>query len=168
MDSTILVVLLVWLTIGVVIGGWISIDTFKRKVKGAKWVVIGVLLSFIGLAIYLMTRDSVIVKSKAEYSPPPEYRLDGPTEIRMPRASDQIKFQEPAPVAPVVAEKVRPEPERAVPQREIPPVAEPLPDYRSWAPHIKEQLEGAPRCPRCKAAISTSDQFCSECGARLK
>ena len=46
-------ILLVWLTIGVVIGGWISVDTFRRKVKGAKWVAAGIFLSVIGLALAL-------------------------------------------------------------------------------------------------------------------
>ena len=66
MDTDILVVLLVWLTIGVVIGGWISIDTFRRKVKGAKWVAAGIFLSVIGLALYLWMRN----KASAQANPP--------------------------------------------------------------------------------------------------
>ena len=57
MGSEILIILVVWLTIGVVIGGWISVDTFGRKVKGAKWVALGVILSVIGLMIYLWMRE---------------------------------------------------------------------------------------------------------------
>src|ERR1019366_1032094 len=73
MDTGFLIALIVWLIIGVVIGGWISIDTFRRKVKGAKWVAIGVILSVVGLAIYLIMRNRNKTGNRTEHRSPPEY-----------------------------------------------------------------------------------------------
>jgi zinc-ribbon domain len=155
MDTDILVVLLVWLTIGVVIGGWISIDTFTRKVKGAKWVAAGIFLTVIGLALYLWVRDKTV---RAGQPAVPTYRYSEPAvpEVRPAPMTDTTV--EPAPSMPP-----------ATPEQQT-PVPEPegsRPEYRSAVP-VREQVEGIPRCPKCDAAVSASDEFCSECGTKLK
>jgi hypothetical protein len=45
---------------------------------------------------------------------------------------------------------------------------EPRPEYRTQTPLVREQVEGIPRCSKCGVAISSFDDFCSECGAKLK
>lgn len=168
MDTDWLIVLVVWLIIGVVIGGWISIDTFRRKVKGAKWVAIGVILSVVGLAIYLIVRSRSKTGRPTDHHAPPEYRYSetvAPDSHPTPMEGTRI---EPPPVAPVPAqEQVPPSQEPATP-KSAPQDEQTGPNYGTWAPHIKEQIEGIPRCPKCGAAVSASDEFCSECGNKLK
>jgi hypothetical protein len=158
-------ILLVWLTIGVVIGGWISVDTFRRKVKGAKWVAAGIFLSVIGLALYLVVRKKQKGVKQPELQEVPQYRHSEPA----PQDS------QPAPVVPVSGESgpivIPAEPER---KPQTPPEAAPSaapgevrPEHR-WAPVIREQVEGIPRCPKCDSAVSYRDDFCSECGAKIK
>ena len=152
MDDTILIILLVWLTIGIVIGGWISVDTFRRKVKGAKWVAIGVLLSVVGLLIYLMIGKKKKDVQAEHHHAAPEYKFTEPTAPAPPAGTGKAT-SEPAPVA-------------------SQPVKEPMPEGQrpenTWAPHIKKQLEGTPRCPKCGAAVSSFDEICPDCGAKLK
>jgi hypothetical protein len=169
MDIVILEILLVWLTIGVVIGGWISIDTFRRKVEGARWVAAGIFLNVIGLALYLYMRKRANIARSLEPHPAPEYRYPDPSTFNAP-PSPVVKSageQGPAITAepgPVQAEAGG---EQQVPQ---PPatVMEERSQYHSWAPVIREQIEGAPRCPKCGFAASGFDEFCSECGAKIK
>jgi len=160
MDTDILVVLLVWLTIGVVIGGWISIDTFRRKVKGAKWVVTGIFLTVIGLALYLWMRDK---KVQAGQPAVPNYRYSEPAVPEVRPAPKKDTMVKPAPsMPPATPEQVPPGPEQQTPG--------PAPD--GWRPEyrsqVREQVEGIPRCPKCDAAVGSSDEFCSECGSKLK
>jgi hypothetical protein len=167
MDTGFLIALIVWLIIGVVIGGWISIDTFRRKVKGAKWVAIGVILSVVGLAIYLIMRNRNKTGNRTEHRSPPEYRYSetvAPESHPTPMEGTTI---EPPPVVPKPTPE-RPVPEQPSPEHVAPTPEESGPNYRTWAPHIKEQIEGAPRCPKCGAAVSGSDEFCPECGTKLK
>ncbi len=162
MGIEILEILLVWLTIGVVIGGWISVDTFRRKVEGARWVVAGIVLSVIGLALYLIMkkRDS---NKQPEFHSAPEYRY---VEPETPKA-------QPAPTVPQGTSAPEPASPHLEPQmtQETVPAAMPeeiKPEYRSWAPVVRDQVEGIPRCQKCGIAISSHDDFCSECGAKLK
>jgi len=169
MVTEILILLVVWLTIGVVIGGWISVDTYKRNVKSAKWVALGVLLSIIGLVIYLTMRNNDD-HHRSEQHTAPEYRYsEPPTPEVQPAPMAQNKV-EPAPVMPQPSpEPVQPNPEPMVP--EATPLAmpeEPRPENHTGEPVIREQVEGIPRCPKCGVAISSFDDFCSECGAKLK
>jgi hypothetical protein len=173
MGSEILILLVVWLIIGVVIGGWISIDTFGRKVKGAKWVACGVLLSVIGLAIYLLMRDRKKISKHQEHHPVPEYRYEEPVAPAARSAPIQEKTVEPIPAAPqtiVVPEPVHMSPEPETPQQEAPLTMpeETRPEYRTEQPQVRPKVEGIPRCPKCGAAVSGFDDFCSECGAKLK
>ena len=164
-----MIVLLVWLTIGVGIGGWISIDSFRRKVKGAKWVVAGVFLSVIGLAIYLRMRDRTKKVKHPEHQAPPEYRYSEPAgpEVRpVPRDGATV---EPSPDVPPA-----PEPDQSGPAQQrsqgplLPTPDGSRPEYRPTAHVLREQVEGIPRCPNCGAAVSAKDELCSECGAKLK
>ena len=171
MLTEILIILVVWLTIGVVIGGWISVDTFRRDVKGAKWVALGVLLSVIGLVIYLMEHNKKGLKGPERHGAP-EYRYTEPTA---PEVQPEPVVQTPVEPAPVVPEtSPEPEPVQPTPEPMAPEAAplampeEPRPEYHSWAPVIREQVEGIPRCPKCGVAVSSFDDFCSECGAKLK
>jgi hypothetical protein len=173
MGTEILIILVVWLTIGVVIGGWISIDTFRRKVKGAKWVAGGVLLSVIGLVIYLMMRNKKKGSKQPEHHAAPEYRYSEPVAPEVQPAPTAETTVEPAPVVPQTTpepEPVQPSPEEQMPQEAAPQTMpeEPPPEYRSWAPVVREQVEGIPRCPKCGAAASGFDEFCSECGDKIK
>ena len=169
MVTEILITLVVWLTIGVVIGGWISVDTFKRNEKSAKWVALGVLLSVIGLVIYLMLRSENGLNRPKQHAGP-EYRYIEPTAPEVQPAPVAQTSAEPMPVtAQDTPEPVQPNPEPSVP--ETAPLAmpeEPRPEYHTSAPVIREQVEGIPRCPKCGVAISSFDDFCSECGAKLK
>lgn len=56
----------------------------------------------------------------------------------------KLKDEEPKP-APKVEKKPEPAPKKDV-----------------------KQIEGIPRCPECGAAISSSDERCRDCGAKLK
>lgn len=162
MDTDILVVLLVWLTIGVVIGGWISIDTFRRKVKGAKWVAAGIFLSVIGLALYLWMRNKGV---RAGQPAVPDYRYNEPAgpEVR-PAPMGDTTVERPPSMPPATPEPVQPGGEQQTP---VPEPEGSRPEYRSQAP-THEQVEGIPRCPKCDAAVSGSDEVCSECGTKLK
>jgi hypothetical protein len=151
MDDTILIILVVWLTIGIVIGGWISVDTFRRKVKGAKWVAIGVLLSVVGLLIYLMKRNTGAAQPRHHAAP--EYKFTEPAASQAPPAGTGKATSEPAPVASQSVKEPVPEGQRP---------------ENTWAPHIKKQLEGTPRCQKCGAAVSSFDDICPDCGAKLK
>jgi hypothetical protein len=169
MDTDILIALVIWLIIGVVIGGWISIDTFRRKIKGAKWVAMGVILSVIGLAIYLVMRNRIKTGRPADQHAPPEYRYSEPVTPESHPTPMEGTVIAPPPVAPQqTPEPVQPSQEPAAPKSNAPQDEESGPNYGTWAPHIKEQIEGIPRCPKCGAAVSASDEFCSECGNRLK
>ena len=148
MGSEILIILVVWLTIGVVIGGWISVDTFGRKVKGAKWVALGVILSVIGLMIYLWMREKKKSPNRAGDDTAPEYRYQEQlaTEVQsIPMAETMAK---PVPVE----EKTTPvkEPHPPVPEPETPQEAAPLtmpeesrPEYRNELP-VRQKIEGIP------------------------
>jgi len=158
-------ILLVWLIIGVVIGGWISVDTFRRKVEGARWVAAGIFLSVIGLALYLMVRKKQKGAKQPEFHEVPQYRNSEPAP----------QVTQPAPAVPVPAGSgpivIPAEPDR---KPQSPPAAAPAaapveirPEHR-WAPVIREQVEGISRCPKCGSAVSYRDDFCSECGAKIK
>jgi hypothetical protein len=168
MGSEILISVMVWLTIGIVIGGWISIDTFRRKVKGTIWVVAGVLLSIIGLAIYLFMRDKIVNKCSGREVP--EYRYGEPAKpaVRLPPVED--KTIGPTPATPTTnQESGRPDPESPMPQGPVLQAPETIPpEYRSSEPEVKVTVEGVPRCKECGADVSMSSGFCTECGARLK
>jgi hypothetical protein len=165
----ILITLVVWLTIGVVIGGWISVDTFRRNVKGTKWVALGVLLSVIGLVIYLMMREKNDLNRPKQHNGP-EYRYIEPTAPERQAKPTTQTMVEPAPVMTHASpEPVHPSPEPTVPEVDPLPMPEgPRPEYRPQEPVNQEQVEGIPRCPKCGVAISSFDDFCSECGAKLK
>ncbi|HEY3420168.1 MAG TPA: hypothetical protein VGK23_06410 [Methanomassiliicoccales archaeon] len=146
MDTEIILeIILIWLIIGVVIGGWISIDTFRRKVEGARWVAAGVFLSVIGLVLYLYMRKRADGTKSPEFRASPEYKVPS-TPSAEPVQSSETPKQE-------VAEEAKTE-ERS--------------QYSSWPSVIKEQIEGAPRCPKCGVAASGFDVFCAECGAKIK
>jgi hypothetical protein len=168
MGSEILITVMVWLTIGIVIGGWISIDTFRKKVNGTVWVVAGVLLSVIGLAIYLIMRDKIVNKSSKRDVP--EYRYSEPATPAVRRPPMEDKIVEPTPAVPTITkEPDLPHPESPLPQGPVHQAPETtLPEYRSSEPEVKVTVEGVPRCKECGADVSMSSGFCSECGARLK
>ena len=165
MGIEVLEILLVWLTIGVVIGGWISVDTFRRKVKGAAWVAAGIFLSVIGLALYLIVRKKQRDVKHTAFHEAPDYRFSetAPPEVQ------------PAPMAPITDEsppiviKAGPETEPNMPPETAPMAKpeEPRPEYR-WAPVIQERVEGIPRCPKCGNAVSSRDDSCTECGAKIE
>ncbi len=140
----VLEILLVWFIIGIVIGGWISIDTFRRKVEGARWVAAGVFLTVIGLALYIYMRKKAMAVKSPVFRPAPEFHYPEKTASDVPSEPATQTPMEPA----------------------ITPVG--CSPYESWAPVIKDQIEGPPRCPKCGSAARTIDEFCSECGARLK
>ena len=169
MVTEILIALMVWLIIGVVIGGWISFDTFRRNVKGAKWVALGVLLSVIGLLIYLKLRDKNDLNRPKQHAGP-EYRYIEPAAPEVQPRSVAQTSAEPRPAMPhTTPEPVQPYSEPRV-QEDAPRTMpeEPRPEYRTEPPVIREQVEGIPRCPKCGVAISSFDEFCSECGAKLR
>ena len=166
MGIEVLEILLVWLTIGVVIGGWISVDTFRRKVEGARWVAAGIFLSVIGLVLYLIVRKMQRHVKHPAFHEAPDYRFSetGPPEVQ------------PSPIAPIndvstpIVIKAGPETEPNMPP-EAALVAMPeqtRPEYRSSAPVNQERVEGIPRCPKCGNAVSTHDDLCSECGAKIE
>jgi hypothetical protein len=163
--ETVLEILLVWFIIGVVIGGWISIDTFRRKVEGARWIAAGIFLSVIGLALYLFMHRRAKAVKPSEFRPAPEeYRYAEPASPEVRPAPEAKAVAEPAPATP---EPARPGQE---PQRDgaETPQAEERSQYNSWAPVIREQIEGIPRCQKCGTAASGFDVFCSVCGAKIK
>jgi len=173
MVTEILILLVVWLTIGVVIGGWISVDTFRKKVKGAKWVAIGVILSVVGLLIYLVMRNKMDAAEPVHHSAP-EYKFGerpAPEAQPAPKAETTVEMKvEPSPVVP----QADPEPAQPSPEpmaQEAAPLTmpeQPRPEYRSWSPGVRDLVEGVPRCPKCSVAVSGFDDFCPECGAKLK
>jgi hypothetical protein len=172
MVTEILIILVVWLTIGVVIGGWISVDTFRKKVKGAKWVAIGVLLSVVGLLIYLTMRNK-LNDTKPVHPSAPEYKFSEPAAPDVPAPAPTVpKTIEPEPFIPQPVpepEPVRPSPEpMALDSAPLPAPEETRPEYRTWSPGIRDLVEGIPRCPKCGVAVSGFDEFCAECGAKLK
>lgn len=169
MGEELIIGLVVWFTIGVVIGGWISVDTFRRNIRGAGWIALGVIFSFIGLIAYIALREKAGTKgAKAGYNPP-DYRYD---EQVAPSKKAPVP-EPPKPDAPAAADDasiVLPE-ERseAAKVENVPPQEErdrPMPEYRQEP--ARENVEGIPRCPKCGAAVSFTEEFCSECGAKLK
>lgn len=56
--------------------------------------------------------------------------------------------------------KLKDEEPKPVPKVEKKPEPAPKKDVK--------QIEGIPRCPECGAAISSSDERCRDCGAKLK
>jgi cell division protein FtsN len=172
MGSEILIILVIWLTIGVVIGGWISVDTFGRKVKGAKWVAVGVLLSVIGLMIYLWMRDKKKSPNRSGHDTAPEYRYQEPSPLEVRPIPVAETIAKPVPVeqrTTSVKEPLPPVPEPEAPQEAAPLTMpeESRPEYRNEQP-LRQKIEGIPRCPKCGVAVSGFDEFCSECGTKLK
>ena len=169
MVMEIIIILVVWLTIGVVIGGWISVDTFKRNVKSGKWVALGVLLSVIGLAIYLRMGNKKHLNRPSQPGVP-EYRYIEPATSEVQSASAAKTTVEPAPIVPEpTPQPVQPSPGPSVPETNpLVMPEEPRPEYHTLAPMIREPVEGIPRCPKCGVAVSSFDDSCLECGAKLK
>jgi hypothetical protein len=177
MGDELVIGLVIWFTIGVVIGGWISVDTFRRGIKDARWIALGVVLSFIGLAIYLLLRNKQKTEAPHASYKAPEYRLEH-KEVPASQPSPQYQPVEPVPSAVEsstivlpATEQDRPAPSDAPPAQEpaySAPVQEPVPEYQPQEPAVKEPIEGIPRCPKCGSAISAYEDFCSECGTKLK
>jgi hypothetical protein len=158
--EVVLEILLVWFIIGIVIGGWIAIDTFKRKVEGARWIAAGIFLTVIGLVLYLYVRKKEDGVRSPGFRTAPEFHYDEPKE---PAAQPAPAKDTAGPSQTVVSKG--PEPER---KDQESPKTEEQSKYNTWAPVIKQQIEGAPRCPKCGAAASSFDVFCPDCGARIK
>ena len=128
--------ILIWLAIG----GMIAIYLYRLMDKEGKveviWVVIGFLLSVLGLMAFIGVRSMKDKDRDKAVDPksyqPPEYKL---------------KEEEP---------KQRPKEEKK---------PEPAPEPKK---KDVKQIRGIPRCPECGAAISSSDERCRDCGAKLK
>lgn len=146
MDIGILEILLVWLTIGVVIGGWISVDTFRRKVEGARWVAAGVFLTVIGLGLYLYMRKKANAVKQPEFRPSAEYDYAKTVEPEALPAPIVEKKEERSSTIPPTLEQVQPNPETQVFQPVAPAVTKMEKDsqYHSWAPVIKIRSEAYP------------------------
>jgi hypothetical protein len=158
-------ILLVWLTIGIVIGGWISVDTFRRKVEGARWIAVGIFLSVIGLALYLIARKKQKGVKQPEFHETPQYRHSEPAPQKTQSAPIAPVSGGSGPIViPAGPEQKTPTSPDAAP---APVPEETRPEHR-WAPVIREHIEGIPRCPKCGSAVSSRDDFCSECGAKIK
>jgi hypothetical protein len=173
MGVEILLVLVVWLAIGVVVGGWISIDMSRRKAKDAKWIGLGIILNVIGLAIYLVLRDKKKDIKQPEHVTPPEYRFNELKQTEAVQAPSTETKEETVPEAPQTVPSPEPLSPTQDPQMQKPATLPTTPDesrpaYRTEQPKKFEKIEGIPRCPKCRAAVSSFDEFCPDCGAALK
>ena len=136
MDLDLWIPILIWLAIGAVIAFYLYRLMDKEGKVEVIWVVIGFLLSVLGLMAFIGARTMKEKDRDKAVDPkshqPPEYKL---------------KEEEPKDK---VNEEKKPEPAPEPKKEEV------------------KQIEGIPRCPKCGAAISSSDIRCRDCGAKLK
>ncbi len=133
------IVLAAWFLLGIASAIWIYFDSKRGPGLNWLWVVIGFLLSLIGLLAYVL-----IGRKKQEakaYDPGDEFS----------KPDYQFEGEKKAPEAP------RPPVEVALKKEE-----------KNEEKKQVEPLEGCPRCPKCGAAISVYDFKCWDCGVQLR
>ncbi len=128
------------IVIWLVIGGAISIYLYRLMDKEGKVEVIWVAFGFLLSVLGLMAFIGVRSMKDKDRDKAVDPNSYQPPEYK-------LKDEEP---------KQRPKDEERL---------EPVPE-----PKKKEvkQIRGIPRCPECGAAISSSDERCRDCGAKLK
>ena len=102
----------------------------------------------------------------------PEYRYQEPSPLEVRPIPVAETIAKPVPVeqrTTSVKEPLPPVPEPEAPQEAAPLTMpeESRPEYRNEQP-LRQKIEGIPRCPKCGVAVSGFDEFCSECGTKLK
>jgi hypothetical protein len=124
---------LVWLAIGAAIAIYLYRLMQREGKVEPLWVVIGLLLSVLGLMAFIGVRSMRERGRDKAVDPksyqPPEYKL------KEGEGKEMVKT-EPAP---------EPRPKKEV-----------------------KRIDGIPRCPECGAAVSSLDERCRECGAKLR
>ncbi|MCG7843956.1 MAG: zinc ribbon domain-containing protein [Methanomassiliicoccales archaeon] len=130
--------IVVWLALGAAIALYLYRYMDKEGKVEIAWVIIGFLLSVLGLLAFIglramKERDRDKAVDPKSYHPP-EYKMKGSEE--------------------------------GAAKTEKPKAAEPKPE--TAPKKVVKQIEGIPRCPSCGAAISSVDKKCADCGAKLK
>ncbi|HNX47937.1 MAG TPA: hypothetical protein PLC39_05095 [Methanomassiliicoccales archaeon] len=140
MELDLWIPIIIWLAIGAGIAFYLYRLMDKEGKVEVIWVVIGFLLSVLGLMAFIGARSMKEKDRDKAVDPksyqPPEYKLK----------EEAPKEKAPEEKTPVPAPEPTPEPKK----KEV------------------KQIEGIPRCPECGSAISSSDVRCRDCGAKLK
>jgi hypothetical protein len=138
----------------------------RKKVQGF-WALICIPLCVFGLLIYFLFRGK-IADSGRNLPPKPNY---GKPEYRFKDEQKPVVSEEPKKEAtsePAPVKEAEPEPKVEDEPFPEPPAAK-RPDIQlEEGPSKNMNIEGIPRCPKCRAAVSSFDSVCGECGAKLK
>jgi hypothetical protein len=166
MDFDWRILVFAWLILGIVSSMLVYWDMDRRKKVQGIWALICIPLSVFGLLVYFVMGGRIgdngrELPPKPNYGKP-EYRFKDEPKPAVAEEPKKEAAPEPAPVNEAVQEQKEEEPFPEPPAAKKPEV---LLDEK---PSKSMDIEGIPRCPKCRAAVSSFDTVCGECGAKLK
>ncbi|MCE5296031.1 MAG: hypothetical protein LLG16_02870 [Euryarchaeota archaeon] len=167
MDFDWRILLFAWLILGIASSMLVYWDMDRRKKVKGVLALICIPLCVFGLLIYFLFRGKI--EDRGRNLPPkpnygkPEYRFKDEQKPATTEEPEKVAAPEPVPV-----KEAEPKPNKEEGPFPEPPAAK-RPDIRLEEGASKSMdIEGIPRCPKCRAAVSSFDTVCGECGAKLK
>lgn len=190
MELDVYLILGIWLALGALSAVLVLLDMRHRKRMEPVWALLCIPLSVIGFFVYFFKYEKVGQSGKGRELPPkpdygkPEYKFKEESQEPVVQAEPEIVQPGPVGVAEAPAEQpIDPEkiPEQMPAEEPAPvetmqeeaafePPAEPVKPVEEPPPakQKRTRIEGIPRCPECGAAVSSYDDTCPGCGAKLK
>lgn len=161
----------IWLIIGVISAILVYYDMKELGEIDWKWPIICLLLSIVGAAIYYFVRPKTVIKGrelppKPDYGKP-EYRFEDDAKV----AEHEERPEEDQPQVPVLETSQAPSAhveETGPAMTPEPPSTQAVIEEKPAPKPKVTQIEGIPRCQECGAAVSSHDEKCPRCDAKLK